>query len=111
MWRLYYDMPSTDPRVLEAREDEILMDLVALRYYAHQRLRAADPRAAEAIERQMHEPTLREQYADLEARARGAEMQARLARFMAAVARDDGGGDTGVGPLTSLRVRGSFGAR
>jgi len=106
-----YDLPHNDPRVLSADEDEILQDLIVLRYHSHARLRQADPRAADAIDRMANEPTLREQYADLEHRARGPEMQTRLARFLRAVAREDDGGDTGSQVLTRLRVRaGTFGA-
>ena len=105
MWRLAYDMPPTDPRVLAADEGIVIEDLVVLRYHMHERLRSMDPRAAEAIDRQANDPTLRDQYADLEQRAQGPEMQAKLARFLGAVARDRAGGDTGPQTLKRLRVR------
>lgn len=54
-WRLYYQLPPTDPRWLDATEAEILHDLLVLRYHAEHVRRMADP-AADAVERTARDP-------------------------------------------------------
>ena len=47
-WRLRYNLPANDPRVLDATDDEIVHDLLVQRYYAHLARREDPEEAGEA---------------------------------------------------------------
>lgn len=47
-WRLNYQLPPNDPRVLEADEETVLRDLTLIRYHRHRARAAEDPGAAAA---------------------------------------------------------------
>lgn len=60
-WRLYYQLPPTDPRWLDATEEEILRDLLVLRYHAEHVRRMADP-AGDAVAQTASDPEKAEQF-------------------------------------------------
>lgn len=46
LWRLAYDMPITDPRVQEATEEEIILDLAVRKLHQYRLEEAQDPDTA-----------------------------------------------------------------
>lgn len=61
-WRLYYQMPPTDPRVLDATDEDVLLDLLTLEMLGL--LTQEDP--MEEMMRAMADPDVREQLTRME---------------------------------------------
>lgn len=82
VWRMAYDMPPTDPRVLDADESTIVRDLMVRLYHTHEQRKIFDPKGAAAAEGPPKE-TLREQFRELERQATEGELAQNIKRFEA----------------------------
>jgi hypothetical protein len=87
-----YELPPTDPRVLDADEGTILRDLLARMYHTHAQRKLYDPKGAAAAEAEgTADEGLREQYKALEQDATRGELATRIRAFEQARTAKPGG--------------------